>query len=186
MPLPPSVHRRYLASLRDDREIYIYGDRVRTSPATPPSAATASMWLYDALHDPQSKEKLCWETDTGNGGYTHEFFRYARGADELRQRPTPSPVVAADLRLDGPHPGLQGRLRQRPRHQPGFYGRFEDNAKTWYKRVRKPACTPTVPSSTPDRPRQAGGPVRTCSSVDEEVDGGIVVSGARWSPRIPR
>ncbi|MBG4691031.1 hypothetical protein I5F77_18655, partial [Pseudomonas aeruginosa] len=45
-------------------------------PPPPPPPPPASMArLYDALHDPQSKEKLCWETDTGNGGYTHKFFR---------------------------------------------------------------------------------------------------------------
>ncbi|SPT67721.1 4-hydroxyphenylacetate 3-monooxygenase oxygenase component [Anaerobiospirillum thomasii] len=42
--------------------------------------------IYDALHDPQYKDVLCWETDAGSIGYTHKFFRYARSKDEVRQQ----------------------------------------------------------------------------------------------------
>ena len=90
-------------------------------------------------------------------------------------------MVTADLRLDGPHPGLQGRLRQRPRRQPGFYGRFEDNAKTWYKRIQE-AClylNHAIVNPPIDRDKPVDQVKDVFISVDEEVDGGIVVSGAK-------
>ncbi len=71
----PFTHKEYLDSLQDGREIYIYGERVKnvtTHPAFRNAAASIGQ-LYDALHDPQSHEQLCWNTDTGNGGYTHNF-----------------------------------------------------------------------------------------------------------------
>lgn len=84
----PFTHKEYLDSLQDGREIYIYGERVKnvtTHPAFRNAAASIGQ-LYDALHDPQSHEQLCWNTDTGNGGYTHKFFRYATSPAELRQQ----------------------------------------------------------------------------------------------------
>ena len=59
----PLTGEEYLASLRDDREIYIYGDRVKdvtTHPAFRNAAASMAK-LYDALHDPETRETLCWE-----------------------------------------------------------------------------------------------------------------------------
>src|SRR5262249_56694503 len=54
--------------------------------AAPPASRTAARSiarLYDALHDPKSKDLLTSPTDTGSGGYTHKFFRAARSREEL-------------------------------------------------------------------------------------------------------
>src|SRR5262249_42248709 len=74
-PSRPFTGREYLESLRDGREIYIYGERVpdvTTHPAFRNAARTIAR-LYDALHDPATKDLLTCPTDTGNGGYTHKF-----------------------------------------------------------------------------------------------------------------
>ena len=84
----PFTGEEFLQSIKDGREIYINGERVEDvtkHPAFRNSAATVAS-LYDALHDPETKDKLCWETDTGNGGYTHKFFRYARSPEELLEQ----------------------------------------------------------------------------------------------------
>ncbi len=39
--------------------------------------------MYDALHDEKTKERLTSPTDTGNGGYTHKYFRVAKSSEEL-------------------------------------------------------------------------------------------------------
>src|SRR5437867_227700 len=67
----------YLESLRDGREIWLYGERVKDVTTHPGFRNTARMVarLYDALHDPALKDVLTTETDTGSGGYTHRFFR---------------------------------------------------------------------------------------------------------------
>jgi len=79
----PFTGEEYLKSLQDGREIYIYGERVKdvtTHPAFRNAAASVGQ-LYDSLHDPVSQDRLCWGTDTGNVGYTHKFFRYARSPE---------------------------------------------------------------------------------------------------------
>ena len=75
----PLTGEEYLKSLQDGREIYIYGERVKdvtTHPAFRNAAASVAQ-LYDALHKPEMQDSLCWGTDTGSGGYTHKFFRWA-------------------------------------------------------------------------------------------------------------
>ena len=81
----PFTGAEYLASLRDEREIYVYGERVDDVTAHPAfrNAARSIARLYDALHDPQQKDVLTCPTDTGSGGLTHKFFRVARSREDL-------------------------------------------------------------------------------------------------------
>ena len=80
----PFTSQEYIESLRDGREIWIYGERVKDVTTHPAFRNTIRMLarLYDALHD-QRKSTLCAETDTGSGGYTHKFFKATRNAEEL-------------------------------------------------------------------------------------------------------
>src|SRR6202161_2203534 len=78
----PFTGAEFLESLRDDREVYIYGERVKdvtTHPAFRNSAASIAL-LYDALHDTALHDTLTAPTDTGSGGYTHKFFKAARSS----------------------------------------------------------------------------------------------------------
>src|SRR5262249_55220939 len=73
----PFTGEEYLESLRDGREVYVYGERVAdvtTHPAFRNAARTIAK-LYDALHHEKSKDILTCPTDTGSGGFTHKFFR---------------------------------------------------------------------------------------------------------------
>jgi len=73
----PQTGAEYLDSLRDDRVVYIYGERVKDVTNHPAFRNTARMVarLYDALHDDKRKDKLLLPTDTGNGSTTHAFFK---------------------------------------------------------------------------------------------------------------
>src|ERR1700681_4052052 len=80
----PFTGAEFLESLRDDREVYIYGERVKdvtNNPAFRNSAASITL-LYDALHDTALHDTLTAPTDTGSGGYTHKFFKAARSSAE--------------------------------------------------------------------------------------------------------
>ena len=66
---------RYLASLRDAREVYIYGERVPDVTQHPAfrNSCRSIAHLYDALHDPKTRDTL-----TGidrSGVRTHKFFK---------------------------------------------------------------------------------------------------------------
>jgi 4-hydroxyphenylacetate 3-monooxygenase len=67
----------FLESLRDGREIYIYGERVKDVTTHPAFRNTSRMVarLYDSLHDPKHKDKLLVPTDTGNGGMTQAYCK---------------------------------------------------------------------------------------------------------------
>ena len=81
----PMTGDEYIDSLKDDREIWIYGERVKDVTKHPGFRNTARMVarLYDALHDPKRKDKLLVPTDTGNGGMTHAFFKAPQTPEEL-------------------------------------------------------------------------------------------------------
>src|SRR3954454_2810238 len=88
-PTRPMTGAVYLESLRDGREIWLYGERVEDVTTHPAFRNTARMIarLYDALHDPAHRDVLTTETDTGSGGYTHRFFRAPTSAeDQLASR----------------------------------------------------------------------------------------------------
>jgi aromatic ring hydroxylase len=66
----PQTGAEYLESLRDDRAVYIYGERVKDVTRHPAFRNTARMVarLYDALHDDKRNGRLLLPTETGNGG----------------------------------------------------------------------------------------------------------------------
>ena len=88
-PRPASPGRRTAASisksLRDGREVFIYGERVKDVTTHPAFRNTARMVarLYDALHDPKHADKILVPTDTGNGGMTHAFFKAPKSLEDL-------------------------------------------------------------------------------------------------------
>src|SRR2546427_13186145 len=81
----PFTGKESLESLRDGREIWIYGERVDDVTTHPAFRNPARMLarLYDALHEPATQELLTCATDTGSGGYTHRYFRAPAGAEDL-------------------------------------------------------------------------------------------------------
>ena len=85
---------RYLASLQDAREIYIYGERVRDVTQHPGfrNACRSIARLYDALHDPKYRDTLTGPDRVGTR--THKFFKQSYSEQEFREA------------LHGPHAGL--------------------------------------------------------------------------------
>ena len=66
----PFTGKQFLESIRDSREVWIYGERVKDATTHPAFRNSARMLarMYDALHDPQKSPVLTAPTDTGNGG----------------------------------------------------------------------------------------------------------------------
>ena len=133
----PFTGAEFLESLRDGREVYIYGERVKdvtTHPAFRNSAASVAM-LYDALHAEPYKDVLTAPTDTGSGGYTHKFFKAARSREDvIAQRD----AIAAWARLSygwmGRSPDYKAAFLNTLGANAEFYGKFAGNARAWHKR----------------------------------------------------
>src|SRR6476661_1504604 len=136
----PFTGAEYLASLRDGREVYVYGERVddvTTHPAFR-NAARSIARLYDALHDPKTKDLLTSPTDTGSGGYTHKFFRAAHSRDELiAQRDAIAQWARMSYGWMGRSPDYKASLMNTLGANHQFYGKFSGNAKAWYRRAQE-------------------------------------------------
>ena len=128
----PFTGAEFLESLRDGREVYIYGERVKdvtTHPAFRNAAASIAL-LYDALHDDKTKAVLTGPTDTGSSGYTHKFFKAARSRDDVvAQRD----AIAAWARISygwlGRSPDYKAAFLNTLGANAEFYGKFADNAR---------------------------------------------------------
>ena len=81
----PMTGAEYLESLRDQREVWIYGERVKDVTLHPAFRNQARMVarMYDALHHPDTKAQLTAQTDTGSAGYTHRFFKASHNVEEV-------------------------------------------------------------------------------------------------------
>ncbi|RLU81766.1 Pyoverdin chromophore biosynthetic protein pvcC [Streptomyces griseocarneus] len=179
----PMTGEEYLASLRDGREVWIYGERVEdvtTHPAFHNSARTLA-WLYDALHDPSAQDTLTTDTDSG-GTFTHPFFRAPRGTDDLRAA---RDAIAAWQRMTygwmGRTPDYKASFLATLGGDPDCYAPFAENARHWYARAQNRVlflshALVNPPVSRHTAPGQGPG---ICVRVEDDTDAGIVVSGAK-------
>src|SRR5579863_7972589 len=179
----PFTGQEYIESLKDGREIYIYGERVKDVTTHPAFRNTVRMLarLYDALHD-ERKSTLCTETDTGSGGYTHTFFRASCTAEELVGA---REAIAEWARITygwmGRSPDYKAAFLATLGANSGFYAPYEDNAKRWYKfaQERVPFINHAIIHPPVDRDRPPNEVPDVCVHVEKETDAGIIVSGAK-------
>jgi 4-hydroxyphenylacetate 3-monooxygenase len=180
----PFTGAEYLASLRDGREVYIYGERVddvTTHPAFR-NAARSIARLYDALHDPKSKAALTWPTDTGSGGFTHKFFRTARSREELiEQRDAIAYWARMSYGWMGRSPDYKASLMNTLGANHSFYGKFSANAQAWYQRAQDHVLfmNHAIVNPPVDRAKAPEQVKDIFITIQKETDAGVYVSGAK-------
>ncbi|MGV1754439.1 4-hydroxyphenylacetate 3-hydroxylase N-terminal domain-containing protein [Agrobacterium sp. CG674] len=180
----PFTGAEYLESLRDDREIWIYGERVKDVTTHPGfrNAAVSISKLYDALHDEKTKSRLTVETDTGSGGYTHKFFRYARTSQELfAQRDAIADWARITYGWMGRSPDYKASFTNTLGANPDFYGKFAGNARSWYTRAQESVAFINHALVNPpiDRNKAMDDVKDVFINVTKETDSGFFVSGAK-------
>jgi aromatic ring hydroxylase len=180
----PQNGDEYLESLRDGREVYIYGERVDDVTTHPAFRNTARMTarLFDALHDEETSRKLLLPTDTGSGGMTHAFFRAPKTVEEsIAGRD----AIACWQRLTygwmGRSPDYKAAFLGTLGGNAEFYEPFDDNARRWYAfcQERVPFVNHAIIHPPVDRDKPPDQVSDVCVHVEEERDDGIVVSGAK-------
>lgn len=180
----PFNGQEYLESLNDGREVWIYGDRVENVTTHPAfrNAAVSISKLYDALHDEQTKDVLTTSTDTGSGGYTHRFFKYARSSEDLiAQRDAMAEWSRMTYGSMGRSPDYKASFTNTLGANAEFYGEYADNASAWYKRAQEgnPYINHTLANPPIDRDKPADHVKDVYVTVDKETAAGIYVSGAK-------
>jgi len=180
----PFTGAEYLESLRDGREVWIYGERVKDVTTHPGFRNAARMLarLYDALHDPEKQKVLTTETDTGNGGFTHRFFRVDRNADELLKT---RDAIAEWARLTygwmGRSPDYKASFLGTLGANSAYYKPFEANAIAWYKRAQERCLfmNHAIVNPPVDRARPPDEVADVYVRVEKETDAGVIASGAK-------
>jgi len=136
----PLTGSEYLESVRDGREIWIYGERVKDVTTHPAFRNTVRMIarLYDALHDPDRQSILTTSTDTGGGSYTHKFFKASANAEEMVGA---RDAIAEWARISygwiGRSPDYKAAFLATLGANAEYYAPFDENARRWYKRVQE-------------------------------------------------
>src|ERR1700761_573540 len=180
----PFTGEEYLESLRDGREIWIYGERVKditTHPAFRNSARSVAR-LYDALHDPAQQAALTVPTDTGNGGFTHPFFKAPRSQEDLISS---REAIVGWQRLGygfmGRTPDYKAAFLATLGANTEFYSPYQDNARHWYAKAQERVLFMNHAFVHPpiDRSKPADQVADICVHVEEETDNGLIVSGAK-------
>ncbi len=180
----PLTGAEYIESLRDHREVYLYGDRVKDVTEHPafrnPVRMTAR--LYDSLHDPEQREVLTKPTDTGGDGYTHRFFATPYGAADLV---ADQQAIAAWARMSygwmGRSPDYKASFLGTLGANAEFYEPFTDNARRWYKESQEKVLywNHAVVHPPVDRNRPPDEVADVFVHAEKETDAGLIVSGAK-------
>ena len=175
---------QFLESLRDGREIYIYGERVKDVTTHPAFRNTARMVarLYDAMHDPKHKDKLLVPTDTGNGGMTHAYFKAPKNvAESVAGRDAIAEWAKITYGWLGRAPDYKAAFLGTLGANADFYDPWQENAKRWYQfsQERVPFVNHAIIHPPVDRnlPPEKVGDVYV--HVEKETDAGLIVSGAK-------
>jgi aromatic ring hydroxylase len=172
----------YLASLRDGREVYLYGERIDDVTSHPAfrNAARSIARLYDALHDPAARDALT--TVDRLGIRTHKFFAPSWSATELLAA---RDAIAQWSRLTygfmGRTPDYKAAFMATLGANPEFYAPYEANARAWYRRFASKALFLNHVLVNP--PVDRNKPVHEVGDVYlhvvRETDAGAIVSGAK-------
>lgn len=180
----PYTGAEYIESLRDDRAVFINGERVKdvtTHPAMRNSVRSLAR-LYDALHDPATKDIMTCPTDTGSGGFTHRFFRPARSVDDLIGQ---QGAIAHWARMSygwmGRTADYKAALMNTLGANAEWYGPFADNARAWHKRAQERVLFMNHAIVNPpiDRHKDSQDVKDVFVHITKETDAGVYVSGAK-------
>lgn len=180
----PFTGEEYLESLRDGREIWIYGERVKDVTTHPAFRNTVRMIarLYDALHDPDRRGTLTTETDTGNGNFTHPFYKAPRSVEDLvASRDAIAEWARITYGWMGRAPDYKASFLATLGGNPDYYAPYTENANSWYRHCQDTVAfvNHAIVNPPVDRQRPLDEVRDVYMHVEKETDGGLIVSGAK-------
>lgn len=180
----PMTSEEYIDSLRDGREVWAYGERIKDVTTHPifrnPVRMTAR--LYDSLHDPAKKPVTTAPTDTGNPGYTHPFFRTPRSVpDMIADRDAIAEWARLTYGWMGRSPDYKASFLGTLGANADFYEPYQENARRWYRESQEKLLywNHAIINPPVDRHRPPDEVGDVFMHVESENDRGIVVTGAK-------
>src|SRR4051812_16014499 len=180
----PLTGDEYLESIRDDREIWAYGERVKDVTTHPAfrNAARMVARMYDKLHDPEYRDVLTTSTDTGGGTFTQPFFRTPRSAaDCVADRDAIAEWARTSFGWMGRSPDYKAAFLGTLGANADFYDPYQENAKRWYAEAQERCLffNHAIINPPVDRDKGVDEVRDVYIHVEKETDEGLVVSGAK-------
>jgi len=190
----PMTAEEYLESLRDGREVYFMGEKVKDVTTHPAFRNTARMYArwYRRLHElhqedlERSQDPKGWRwtmpTDTGSEGWTHPYFVAPRSAEDLvRARDTMAELQREVYGWLGRAPDYKAAFVGTLGANSEFYAPYQENAKRWYKETQEKLLfwNHAIVNPPVDRHKPIEEVGDVYMHVERETDAGIVVSGAK-------
>jgi 4-hydroxyphenylacetate 3-monooxygenase len=178
----PFTGEEYLDSLRDGRDVWIDGERVADVTAHPAfrNAARSVARLYDAMHDPATRDLLTAEDRLGIR--THRFFMPSYSAGDLLAS---REAIAHWSRMSYGHmgrtPDYKASFMATLGADPEWYEPFAESGRRWYREYAEKALFLNHVLINPpiDRDKAVHEVEDVYVHVVREHDDGIVVSGAK-------
>ena len=172
----------YLESLRDDRAVYLYGERIPDVTSHPAfrNAARSIARLYDSFHDPATRDQLTMVDR--HGIRTHRFFTASYSVSELLAA---RDAIALWSRLSygfmGRTPDYKAAFMATLGANPEFYAPYDENGRQWYRRYASKALFMNHVLINPpvDRNKPVHEVADVFLHVVRETDAGVIVSGAK-------
>jgi 4-hydroxyphenylacetate 3-monooxygenase len=180
----PYTGAEYLESLKDGREVWIYGEKVADVTTHPAFRNTARMIarLYDALHDPARRDALTTATDTGSGSVTHKFFRAPKSADDLvADRDAIAEWARITYGWIGRSPDYKAAFLATLGANSDYYEPYTENARRWYRKTQEEVSfvNHAIVNPPVDRDKPLDEVKDVYMHVEAERDDGLIISGAK-------
>lgn len=180
----PYTAQEYLESLRDGREVWLYGERVKDVTTHPAfrNAARVIAHLYDLMWQDAGKREWTRPPDGEGNGFTHPFFIAPRSAADLyASREGILRWARATYGWMGRTPDYKASFLATLGPQAEWFAPFSDNALRWYReaQMRVHFWNHAIVNPPVDRHRPPHEVDDVYVHVVRETDGGIIVSGAK-------
>jgi 4-hydroxyphenylacetate 3-monooxygenase len=180
----PMTGDEYVESLRDGREVFLYGEKVKDVTVHPAfrNAVRMTARLYDSMHDPAKQDVLTVPTDTGSTGVTHPFFRTPHSVEDLKKdRDAIAEWARMTYGFMGRSPDYKAAFLGTLGANSEFYDPFAGNARRWYEESQEKLLywNHAIINPPVDRHRDPDEVSDVFMHVEEENDQGVVVSGAK-------
>lgn len=180
--------KAYLETLRDDRQIWIDGERVKdvTTDRRFAGAAQTLAALYDMQHDPALLDKMTYTSPTSNHRVGLSFI-HPRSVDDLvRRREMVKTWMDTTCGMFGRSPDFMNINVASYAAAAAEFGRkderFADNIRDYYVHIRENdrALTHTLINPQVDRSKPVEKQDKDLAAkIVKETDAGIVIRGAR-------
>src|SRR5262252_7818282 len=180
--------KQLLQSLRDDRQLFIDGGRVKDVTADPRLAAAAQSLaaLYDMQHDPALIERMTFPSPTSGERVGLSFIEPNSVGDLIRRREMVKIWADATCGMFGRSPDYMNIFVTALASAADEFGKkdrsFAENIRTYHEYIREHdiCLTHTLINPQVDRSRPVEKQEKDLAAkIVKETDKGIVIRGAR-------